>query len=205
MVWRSRYLLIPLLIFFLLFFGVLGVYTFQIFDKSSPVESFRTRLDGFFLREYNSRSIIGVVFHTYIFRNGDKYIFKPPRVIPSYTIPGEPAYTVYGLVEHWEPDTKLLTVNLYTSGRIRVSFDPTINGTIAHVPRLNVRGETVSFRDTDIVIRSDHIRFPTLFCTGDIIAMTIMKPNELKQAKVGLPLIPKEIKLSQRLCDQNAL
>lgn len=184
-------------------FGFFSLFLYRSPALSSHrMETIRQRVDEYSRRAFIRKNPLFLFVNTTLLGNGDKYIYRPPRIVPANTFQGARAYEVFGMVSSWNPDTRTMEVNSYIGKHLFVRFDPTLDGSIAYVPLLDSTGAVADFREDDFVSDTSSNRFETLFCPGDIVSIRIDDPLEIKTASLTSPIVPKEIRLSHRLCAQ---
>lgn len=168
----------------------------------SPLEAKRVAFDTVSRKQFIAHNAPFIFIHRLLFGNRDKYMYLPPRVLPSRTISGALGYSVFGLVTSWNAETKLLEMSSYLNIPITIRFDPDTAKQMAFVPFLDTSGRVKEFGEHGIVTSSDNPKFATLFCQGDIVEIVTETAEALKQATRDKPIVPVELHLRQRLCSQ---
>lgn len=139
-----------------------------------------------------------------VLRNSDKIVFFPPRIMARYDFKGETiGYISYGRVVAWDWQERLLTISSYTGNVISVRFDPTVYEQTATLAELGQYGGAVESKPVQMVRSLPVPNLETLFCPDDVLEMTTRTYQELGGASPASPLVPNQLVLSFRLC-QNA-
>lgn len=164
------------------------------------IEEVRKTIDKKQTAWYDRQELLFRMINSLVYHNGDKYLFRPPRIAPSHTFPGRPAYSIYGIVTSWNPKTKLLEMDSYVGTHIVIQFDPDYDKSVAFMPNLDKYGKTTGFGENDWVTGNDNPRFENIFCQSDILMVLASDIADFSGTTKSKPLIPKEIRLSHRVC-----
>lgn len=181
--------------------GFSMVYRFPILASQS-LEKKRKTFDDWQNQLFIRRSAAMLLINR-LYGNADKYVFRPPRVIPTYNSKkGIQGYLVYGMVTSWNPQSHVLNLSSYLGRPLAVRFDPDVDGSMAVMPQLDNYGVAQSISERDFVETSRHQRYATLFCVGDIVSVETQHVQQFSYFSRGIPIVPRVIQLSFRLCEQ---
>lgn len=129
--------------------------------------------------------------------NGDKYVFRPPRIEAAYDNKGKFAdFELHALVLSWDPAGKTLRVRTYTKREADVRLDPEQDRSLAVVAPMDRYGKIPSVESIKIVTSSDDPLWERLFCAGDTVVIRI----PFKHSALGDPIVPNNVRLTHRLC-----
>lgn len=104
--------LILLSVCFLALGGILSLYR-SVDGVSMVTEQKRKAFDETQNQLFIKRSIWFRAIHAW-YGNGDKYVFRPPRIVPNYREDGVvQGYTVYGMVTTWSPGDRIVELSSY--------------------------------------------------------------------------------------------
>ncbi len=185
----------------LMVLGVSVLYRSALVATQS-VEAYRKKFDERQNQAFIARSSSMMALNR-LYGNGDKYVFRPPRVVPSFKKDGTiQGYTIYGMVSTWNPQSHLLTLSSYLGRPVSVRFDPDLDGSMAVVPKLDNYGVADSIGERDFVSTIRDNRYTELFCVGDIVSIESPSPQQFSYSARGTPIVPRIIQLSFRLCDK---
>jgi len=167
-----------------------------------PIETSRKKIDELQNQAFIRRSSL-TLFLNRLYGNADKYVFRPPRILPTFDTDGTvQGYVMYGMVTRWDPQARLLTLSSYLGRPVSVRFDPDLDRSFAVVPRLDGYGVAQSVGESDFVQTSQDPRYTDLFCENDVVSVETPHKQQFSYVSRGTPIVPRSIQLSFRLCDK---
>jgi hypothetical protein len=169
-----------------------------------PYDAIRVSVDCTIRSAWIQRAAWARLLFRTVFRNSDKIVFFPPRIIVRYDYKGRTiGYISYGRVVAWDWQQRLLTVSSYIGNVFSVRFDPSAYEQTAILAALDQYGGVVESKPVQMVRRLPVPNMETLFCPDDVLEITTRTYQELRSASPANPLVPSQLVLSFRLC-QNA-
>jgi hypothetical protein len=187
----------------LIFSLCVGSYlVYRQYPELTVFEPYRVSVDRMLGEEFVKKSPLYKTITDSVLRNTDAYIFRPARIVPNPDRYGKlDAYLVYGVLQSWEPEDKLVTLTSYAGGLLWVRFDPEQYGTFAVYPALDNYG-VIQDMNMRFVSSSADPLWDTQFCAGDVLAVYADSPSAFRASSAFSPMIPARIELSFRLCDR---
>lgn len=187
-----------LVVLFILLFYAWYVGSFEPFSNS---EYLRKSTDSLLKRLYDKQVGGGRLISNVVFGNRDKYVWRPPRVVPVYDKVGAiSGYDIFGIVTSWDPEARLLYISSYVRKSLTVKLDPEHDNSIAVIAPMDRQGAIPALNAIQIVDSSTFPGWRELFCVGDTVAVQVRKHQELSKGSIDDPIVPMHVRLEHRLC-----
>jgi len=192
-------------LFALLFFVILAIgacsWYVGVFDSSKSSELPRLKVDEVLKNASIKKNLLGIAINSFIFGNADKYVWRPPRVVPVYDQKGKiTGYDIFGVVTSWDADARLLHIRSYTRKNLVVRMDPEFDDSIAVIAPMDRQGQISDLDSIVIVDTTSYPQWDSLFCVGDTVAVQVRTRTELQKGSLSYPVVPIHVRLEHRLC-----
>ena len=174
-------------------------------DAEGENEKRRVVVDEYSQKQFFARNSLYMSLHGLIFGNRDKYLYFPPRILPSSTFQGRQAFSVYALIKSWNPDTGIAEVSTYVNKPAQVYVNPDKEKVAAYMPQIDKTGRVIRFGPNDVVTSKDNPKYQSLFCEGDIVEVVTEFASQIQSGSTSNPIHPVEIHLRRRLCEQTGI
>lgn len=188
----------------LILFPILLGYTWYVgyWGNWPPSEKTRIALDKRFSEAYYDNNPRIRWIYNYIFRNKDKPVWRPTRLLPSFDKSYRKviAYQLHGVVADWNEFARILTLDTYIGRRVFVRVDSARDGSMVIIPELDAWGAVGDVGAFPTVNTPEVGRSPTLFCRGDNVLILMPSKLFLVVNTRSTPLIPISVAVTQRLC-----